>query len=996
VKRFFSITGLILLLLILAAGGGLLWVATRTIDVSRFAPRIAAAIETASPGLNVQLGQISARRDPLRGVVAIHVSHSRFTHPKLSGAATVAQLDVDLSLLAALQGRVEVKSVSARGIAATARLAFDDLFQQDDSNSVRALPWAPGLKSVQLADVHVLLQDLHKPRSVRLVVPSLAAYQNFFGGDVRLAGAADLYAGTGKLPIVLRATATPDGPWHGDVRANLDGGLAVAQALRPDLKLPEKLPPMMIFAKVQQQASLSAALTVETRAGMLVWRDYYAQAVPIKRASLQATWSEHATKLDLTQATVLTGTTTLQASGALHLNTLEASRLQARFDQLSARQLVTLWPARFGGGGRPWIDANIPAGMLKTGRFAFMPGGKLQLDFEIQNLTATYRTPMPPLTGAYGTGRLTETGLTLNLTQGQINGLTVVPAQVVIEDWNKHPNMMRVDMAMRGDLPKLLAVLDSKPLGFISRYGVVPQSTRGTADGKLALRFPLINALRTDEIEIKASAKTRSAMVPDVYAGRALNQAELDFIIQSDGMVAIGKGLVGPQPISLRWSEDFTGTKPAPSRYQIKAQSSVATLALLDIDMTGIASGRLDADITLDMKGPKMVSGQFRADARSTSFDLPVFGQVKAPGVAASVTGTMKQQATQLIIDTLAVQSVPVNMRGSARVPLAEGRSQFDIDQFVYARNRLSGMVSFGNNGPVSLEIYGGSFDAKPMLRGLNAPASGGSATPSALRTEVTAKLDTVELLGDVMLKSLSADATVTGDVLTRLQATGKLGGTADVRADLSGTATARVLTLNAADAGLMGRGLDLFKTGQGGQFDLVADIDGHSGAIGISGRGRVRNMRVSDTPLMARLLTMASLTGLRDTASGRGIFFENIEVPFKLQRGIIDVKDARAIGPGLGLTLEGQMQQSLKQMNLRGVIIPSYTLNAAIGKIPVLGNVLTGGKGQGLVGFNYRITGSAAAPKVDVQASSALALGPLRRLFQGKAAKVDTAGPPQ
>jgi hypothetical protein len=990
VKRFFSIAGLMLLLLLVAAGGSTLWLATRTIDVSRFAPRIAAEIETVAPGLKLQLGPISARRDPLRGVVTVVIDKSAFNHPMLVHQATMQTLQVDLSLLAALQGRVEVKAVTAKGIEAEARFAFNDMFKAKDRPTSRALPWAPGLKSVRLSDVHLDLTDSQSARTVQIDVPSLAAYQNLFGGDVRLAGAADVRAGEGLLPITLRATATPDGPWHGDVRADMDHALALARALKPDLKLPESLPPMQLTATLRQQRTLRADIALDVRAGVVGWNYFYAQGLPIKRASLQARWQENQPTLSIPSATLLLDGTNLQASAALNLKKIEASFATAHFDQLTPKQLVALWPARFGGGGRPWIAANILAGSLRDGQFSLQAGAKVQLDFKMHDLVATYRTPMPPLVKAFGTGRLTEKGLILDLTQGQINELTVVPAQVVIEDWSVHPNMMRVDMAMRGELPKLLTVLDSNPLGFISRYGVVPLTTRGTADGRLALRFPLINALRTEEIDIKASAKTRSALVPDVFAGRAFNQADLDFVITSNGMVASGKGLVGPQPISLRWSEDFTGTKAAPSRYEIKAQSSVATLALLDIDLTGVASGPLDTEVNLDMKGPKMIGGQFRADARAASFDLPVFGRIKAPGVAAIVSGTMKQQGTQLLIEALSVQSTPVSLRGAARVPLAQGRAQFDIGQFTYGRNRLAGMVSFGNGGPVSLEIYGGTFDARPMLHGLNAaPPSATVVSPSSLRTEVKAKLDTVELLGDVTLQNLVADASVTGDVMTRLLATGKLGGASDARAELSGTTSGRVLTLNASDAGLMGRGLDLFKSGQGGVLDLVADIQGSAGALTMSGRGRVRNMRVTDTPVMARLLTLASLSGLRDTATGRGILFETIEVPFKVQHGIIDVKDARAIGPSLGLTLEGQVQQSLASMNLRGVIIPSYTLNAAIGKIPVLGTMLTGGKNQGLVGFNYRITGSATAPKVEVQTSSGLALGPLRLLFQGRAAKV-------
>jgi Protein of unknown function/AsmA-like C-terminal region len=991
VKRFVLFTVTVLLLLLLAAGGAGLWLATRTIDISRFAPRIAAQIETAAPGMTVRLGQISARRDALRGAVAVIITDSIVQHPQLGSPASVASIHIDLALLPLLRGQVRLRSVEVRGLRATTRLSLRELFKSNDSQQRRTMPWAPGLKSVKLADASFKIHDTDTAVDFDVQVPTLAAYQNLFGGDVRLAGQVALASNLGTVPMTLKATATPHGNWQADVRGDIMGAMGIAQALRPELDLPESLPPMTLAVSLRQQDRLAADISLDVGAGHMVWPTYYAKPLTLQRLTAQATWHEDIALLKIPAFTALVDQLSLSGSASLNLDSLARSSANARFDRLSPRLLTTLWPQNLAIGGRRWIDANIKSGDIRDGRLMLLPKGKLTFNFKMQNLRATYRTPMPPLVNATGNGRLTEKGLTLDFSQGSINGLNIVPAQVVIEDWSVSPNMMRVDMGLHGDLPNLLTVLDSKPLGFISRYGVAPASTKGSANGRLSLRFPLINALRTDEIDIQAKATTTSAMLPDVYAGHALNQADLQFEINSTGMIAVGKGLVGPQPISLRWTEDFTGTKTAPSRYEIKAQSSVATLAQLDIDISGLASGPLLAEVDLEMKGPKMLRGQFRADARAATFDMPFFGRLKAAGVPAQVAGSMVQQGQQLIIDSLSVASVPVTLRGEARVPLAKGRSQFEIGQFTFGRNRMSGAVSFGDGGPLSLQIYGGTLDARPLLRGFSSAGSGPAVVSTApnLRNEINAKLDVVEMLGDINMKNLNAQATVLGDTLTRLTAIGKVGGVAEARADLVSNGASRVLTLSSSDAGQMGRALDLFKTGQGGALDLVADIRGSNATLAINGRARVRNMRVTDTPVMARMLTMASLTGILDTAAGRGILFETMDVPFKLQNGIIDVKEARAIGPGLGLTLEGQLQQSLATLNLRGVIIPSYTLNAAIGKIPVLGSVLTGGKDQGLIGFNYRITGSATKPLVDVQTSSALALGPLRRLFQGKAAKV-------
>ncbi len=73
--------------------------------------------------------------------------------------------------------------------------------------------------------------------------------------------------------------------------------------------------------------------------------------------------------------------------------------------------------------------------------------------------------------------------------------------------------------------------------------------------------------------------------------------------------------------------------------------------------------------------------------------------------------------------------------------------------------------------------------------------------------------------------------------------------------------------------------------------------------------------------------------------------------------------------------------------MNLRGTLVPSYTLNSLLGNIPILGMLLTGGEGEGVFALTYRVRGSVESPTVSVNPLSVLAPGFLRRFvtaFEG------------
>ena len=66
----------------------------------------------------------------------------------------------------------------------------------------------------------------------------------------------------------------------------------------------------------------------------------------------------------------------------------------------------------------------------------------------------------------------------------------------------------------------------------------------------------------------------------------------------------------------------------------------------------------------------------------------------------------------------------------------------------------------------------------------------------------------------------------------------------------------------------------------------------------------------------------------------------------------------------------------------LEGTIVPSYTLNSVVGKVPLLGPLLTGGEGQGVFAARYTIKGDDSSPEVMVNPLAMLTPGFLRSLF--------------
>ncbi|MCH8322897.1 MAG: AsmA-like C-terminal domain-containing protein, partial [Proteobacteria bacterium] len=112
--------------------------------------------------------------------------------------------------------------------------------------------------------------------------------------------------------------------------------------------------------------------------------------------------------------------------------------------------------------------------------------------------------------------------------------------------------------------------------------------------------------------------------------------------------------------------------------------------------------------------------------------------------------------------------------------------------------------------------------------------------------------------------------------------------------------------------------------------------------------------------------------------------------IPFKLEDEVFDISGGSASGPSLGFTMEGQIDQRFERMNINGTVVPAYTLNTIISRIPVIGTILMGGKGEGLFAVNYRVSGTRDDPKVDISEISVLTPGILRKLIGQKKGKLE------
>jgi hypothetical protein len=120
----------------------------------------------------------------------------------------------------------------------------------------------------------------------------------------------------------------------------------------------------------------------------------------------------------------------------------------------------------------------------------------------------------------------------------------------------------------------------------------------------------------------------------------------------------------------------------------------------------------------------------------------------------------------------------------------------------------------------------------------------------------------------------------------------------------------------------------------------------------------KIDNFKVQEVPILAKLLTLASLQGIADLLTGEGIRFTNFEMKFSKNKKLLTIEELYAIGPAISILMEGYID-SKELISLRGTMVPATTINKTISTIPLIGNILVGKKvGEGVFGVSFKIKG--------------------------------------
>jgi hypothetical protein len=660
--------------------------------------------------------------------------------------------------------------------------------------------------------------------------------------------------------------------------------------------------------------------------------------------------------------------------------------------QVAIDSITRYWPELLSPNSRSWVTTHLHDGVVSESNadvhltVDFDPAAPkpVQVDYlqgslAFHNLTADYFPPLPPVQQIEGTGSFNRARFDLVASSGVLKGLRVGGATIQMTKLDTNDETIAIAVGVHGPLRDTLQVIDTPPLRYAHAVGIDPDKAAGSADTQLSFGFPLINSLKIANLDYGAKAVLQDVAIPGLANGHDLGAGDLNLDLDRAAFHVQGNAEIDGVPAAVSWMESL---KPgdATRRYTLKARLDDLQRKHFGVDlladyMTGIVGvdlvattqkGNGQADLALDLKDTALVVDRLDWTKRA---GVPATAQLRLAFAGDQLTeipqATLKSEGADA---ALAIRMQP----GSSEI------QSIEASRLVLGKTDLAGTIQRQPQGGWAASLRGTSLDASKLLKGVG---KGGEQKSPPL--DIEARLDRVTLGSDREVTNLALRFVDDGHhwqtVLVDAVLTG--GGRLGVR--FGGAPGPLALRIDTNDMGAAAKLLGVSDNIVGGSFVVIGKAEDLGDQRVYSGIADGEKYKVVHAPLIARVLSVASFTAVNSLLSGEGIPFDRLAAKYTFSNGKLSVTDAKAVGGAIGINVsQAVLNLKADTIDLSGTLAPAYTINSLLGRIPLLGDLLVGGDGQGVFAVNFRIRGPTDEPKVSVNPLGIMAPGIVRKLF--------------
>ncbi|WP_026986447.1 YhdP family protein [Fodinicurvata fenggangensis] len=778
-------------------------------------------------------------------------------------------------------------------------------------------------------------------------------------------------------------------------------------------------------AQFQGQVPLSGSLpygsfTMNSQGGALNLPSHFKRRIAFESLSVEGELhSEEEHRLTVSDASlVLLRPKTEQSGPAVSISAeLEALKagysvgLEGEVRDVRARELSHFWPLDVAENARDWVTGNIRAGGVNMLKFQAALGLDDALNVELREMAGGFDyegleihslDPLPPAVSTSGTATFNPDGLDFVVLEGQVNGIEVTEGLLDIYGLSGEDHRLDLSLQANGALPAAFQILEHPRLALLQEMGFTAEGSEGQFTTDLNFAFPLLDDLEFDDVNLSADGQLNDVFIANAFLESDMRSGPLNIQVTQDEMQVQGPMQLGSVGGTAKWREIFAGPG---LRTDLTAEIPALDEAgweMIDVDPAPYLSGPAAVSLSARVYADERAEIDVQADLFDTEVHLPELQWRKPASREGDLAAKLVLQGERF----LGAESFDLttgNMQAAGVVTMNETGEEIQeaaLSSFQMDRSRLQDIViRRPSSGALEVELGGGVLDLVPLME--DSEDTGDSENYAVTETENSQDLvirapglSRVYFSQDRYFENLSISAERRDGLWLMARAQADLPGNQAVsdsgipipdglRLQYGpGETEGYTLELTASDMGALLEATGLTGGIRGGAMRISGEANGPYPREPLNLRIWSQDFRLVNAPAMAQLLTVASLSGIANLMSGEGIVFERLHGDAIVYESQITSELIQANGPSLGITAKGRLDMEGEATDIRGTLVPAYSINSVLGSIPLIGDLLTGGEGEGILGFSYAVSGPIEDLDIAVNPLSVLAPGFLRQLF--------------
>ena len=738
----------------------------------------------------------------------------------------------------------------------------------------------------------------------------------------------------------------------------------------------------------------------------------------VDRVSYLGSFSVEEQRVDIDDLVVMAGTAGVRLRGVI-TGGEESAGIQAagRLRDMNADLLKKLWPPILAPKTRTWINENVVSGAIGDGTFEInfppdalaraqrdklLPPEAVKLTFNMRDVNTRYFKSLPNLQGASGNAELRAgafnlaidkgyvtlpSGNRLGLAEGSFGASNLLSGEV--------PGTFRFDI--QGGVPELLEFAALPDLNLIKDDLSKLPRIEGKARAIVGLKLPLIKNVPKERVVITQEVSLSDASVANILPGVDLTEGKFAIELNKSLVAVSGPAKLNGVAAKVDWQKSRTSGE---TKIAVETTLTEKMRDKLGIKLGAYLSGDVPVKLAIESASKDARRIAVQADLSDVPMQVSAAGWSRPATKGTKATFTFVEDAKSgRRVEDLILEGKGLRLRGNMSLSSSNTLRVIDFDEIRLSEEDVFAVRMEPSDGMTKLTVSGNSFDGRPYIKNLIAPAKAGSSGegPKGGDFVVDARFKSVIANRGETIRDVRATIVSTAGKITQAQLQGKFESGFPINITLEPTAGGRELRVASTDGGAALRASNFYSKVAGGELEFYALMANAPGSPIRNGELVLR--RNSMCAMKRRWLSWIKGGSQRNRVRAlRVSTFKRLRLPFTTDAKFVRLCNVELKGNDLGGVAQGLIRKSDGAIDLTGTMVPAQGINGLLDDVPLFGQILTGGKGEGLFGITFAMGGTISKPKTQVNPLSALAPGFLRKAFefQGSCGRRNPVQPPR